>query len=98
MKLAIFKALQKVKADRKEGQRRLEKAYREMESQLAYQEALEERSRRAFVYGDMQDLLKVCQRGVNVTINFADGTNVKLVSADPLEEYANKIHRQGEFF
>lgn len=69
-----------------------------MEAQLAYQEALEERSRRGFTYGDMQDLLKTCQRGVNVVINFQDGTNVKLTSADPLEEYAQKMHRQGEFF
>jgi len=95
---AIFKAIQKVKADRRQAQRALEKSYRELEAQLAYQDALDERSRRAFTYGDMQDIVKTASRGITVDIKFLDGTVVKLKSEDPLQQYQDALRVKGEYF
>ena len=100
MKLSIWSVIRKIKQDRKRARERVEKAYREVESELAYQEALEDRARRAFTFGDMQDLMKVASKGIRVVIKTADGNTIHMQGEDPLEAYnkAVKSSLGGEFF
>lgn len=87
----------RARREKEEANRRLDRLYKKWADDLATQEALQDRSRREFTHGDMQDLINAAVRGVTVEVTTSDGTKYVIRKEDNFDRYTKAI-AGGELF